>query len=204
MTERILAKKKEAEKHLATVQAEAQSLALRSQMGDRQAQQRLDEIMQQALRLTSETVTLHNAWMEAVQRQTQAQNFETEAAKEAKRQRFESLLNRSLDLAVQSDQHIAAYAAVMTERRNILMEAEGEASTPEERGRVSQLLNRMGPSWQMGHFGIPPFIEQSCFQHRRDYNTLAEYTRARLVTWGVAASSSAPTEPAAATKERVN
>jgi hypothetical protein len=80
-------------------------------------------------------MTLHAAWMEAVKRQTAAENDATEAAKAAQREKFESLLNRSPTLAEQSDQRLSAYAKTMADRQSVLMQAQGLAASSEERER---------------------------------------------------------------------
>jgi hypothetical protein len=140
-----------------------------------------------------------------VRRQTQAESYETEAAKQAKRQQFEQLLHRSLDLAQQSDLHLSGYAQAMHERRAVLMEAQGLCASDEERGRVRQLLNRQGPSWQMGFYGVQRFIEASDWMFARDFNSLEAFTKVRLQNWGVVFPARAlPAPDAAATKERVN
>jgi hypothetical protein len=172
-------------------------------MGNEQAQHRIAEITQQALQLTQEVMTLHAAWMEAVKRQTAAESYETEAAAAAKRQQFEQLLNRSFDLAEQSDLQAAAYAKTLDERAAVLIEAQGLCETPEQRARVTQLLSRQATTLQAGFFGLKKYIEEAWFGYARDYNTLANYTRDRLQRW---ASSPAepPALPAPAVKERVN
>jgi hypothetical protein len=61
VVERIRTKKLEAEKLLETTRAEADSLALKAQLGDKGAEQRINEIMQQAVQIMQETATLGSA-----------------------------------------------------------------------------------------------------------------------------------------------
>jgi hypothetical protein len=195
LANRLLEKKREKEALLQQLTSEQQGLALLAQLDDPAAIARIQEIGEKEVKIRNEVTQLTDAWMDCNRKLTQAERFEAEAAAEAKRQRFESLLNQSLTLAEQSDAHLSNYAAVMIERQSILMEAQGLAASNEERGRVSQLLGRQGVSWQFGFYGIQRYVEASDWMFTRDFASLADFTRVRLQNWGI----NAPTpEPAVA------